>query len=115
MITKAQVEVDEMTAHFNQLSEAEVERLALVIEECGEVIQAASKVLRHGYDLGHPEQATSNREDLAVEIGHLYFATGLLIRARDISRSRHVMPSNERKERTVQEWLHHDNILACNP
>src|SRR5574343_752810 len=37
----------EMTNHFNRLSEAELERLAILIEECGEVAQAACKVIRH--------------------------------------------------------------------
>ena len=39
-----------MTAHFNGLSESEQERLSILIEECGEVVQAACKILRHGYE-----------------------------------------------------------------
>lgn len=40
---------------FNGLSPAEVERLALLAEECGEVIQTVGKILRHGYYLGSKE------------------------------------------------------------
>ena len=35
--------------NFNQLTPAETERLAILAEECGEVIQAVGKILRHGY------------------------------------------------------------------
>ena len=34
---------------FNELSPAEVERLAILAEEMGEAIQVIGKVLRHGY------------------------------------------------------------------
>jgi NTP pyrophosphatase (non-canonical NTP hydrolase) len=59
--------------HFNQLSPAEAERLAFLIEECGEVIQAASKVLRHGYESFDPtipiHERLTNRGALARELG----------------------------------------------
>jgi NTP pyrophosphatase (non-canonical NTP hydrolase) len=32
------------------ITEAERERLVILMEECGEVIQAASKIIRHGWD-----------------------------------------------------------------
>jgi hypothetical protein len=35
---------------FNQLTDAEAERLALLAEECGEVVQVIGKILRHGYE-----------------------------------------------------------------
>ena len=35
--------------HFNGLTPAEAKRLALLAEECGEVLQAIGKVLRHGF------------------------------------------------------------------
>lgn len=44
--------------HFNQLTPA---------EECGEVIFAIGKILRHGYKSYHPEGSTDNREDLRRE------------------------------------------------
>ncbi len=56
--------------HFNGLHPAEAERLALLIEECGEVVQAASKVLRHGYKSYDPtvRGGPDNQEALAKEI-----------------------------------------------
>ena len=40
--------------HFNQLTPAEAERLALLLEELGEAQQAIGKILRHGYASTHP-------------------------------------------------------------
>ena len=58
---------------YKTLSAAESERLALLIEECGEVIQAATKVLRHGYESFHPEDpTTSNRDLLTNELADLF-------------------------------------------
>lgn len=55
------------------LSPGEAERLAMLVEECGEVIQAASKVLRHGYENFHPDDpTTSNRDLLTNEMADLF-------------------------------------------
>ncbi len=52
------------------MTEAERERLAMLAEECGEVIQMVGKILRHGYDSYHPNdsQKISNRELLIREL-----------------------------------------------
>lgn len=55
--------------HFNKLTPAEAERLAMLAEECGEVIQVVGKILRHGYDSYHPvNPRVSNRDLLAKEL-----------------------------------------------
>src|SRR5215211_1747580 len=46
------------------------ELLVLLIEECGEVIQAATKCLRFGYDRDQPGYGV-NHEVLAKELGDL--------------------------------------------
>jgi NTP pyrophosphatase (non-canonical NTP hydrolase) len=56
-----------MNGH-DTLSAAETERIAMLIEECGEVIQAASKVLRHGYLNHHPDRTKTNKDDLHAEM-----------------------------------------------
>lgn len=60
--------------HFNRLTPAEAERLALLAEECGEVIQAIGKVLRHGFESTHPDGGPTNRESLERECGDVYHA-----------------------------------------
>ena len=55
---------------FNQLTPAEEERLAMLMEECSEIIQIGCKILRHGYASYHPQdpQRTSNRRLLEKEV-----------------------------------------------
>lgn len=47
------------------------ELLVLLIEECGEVIQAATKCLRFGYDVDHGVDYGNNKVVLSREIGDL--------------------------------------------
>lgn len=47
------------------------ELLVLLVEECGEVIQAATKCLRFGYDVDHGTGYGNNRDALAKEMGEL--------------------------------------------
>lgn len=63
--------------HFNKLTPAEAERLAMLAEECGEVVQVIGKILRHGYESYHPKDlfngypkpgAETNRDLLANEV-----------------------------------------------
>jgi hypothetical protein len=74
------------TEHFNELSEAQAERLAILIEECGEVLHIAGKVLRHGYESCNPydPKQTSNRELLTREFGDLHAAMVRCLASGDI-------------------------------
>lgn len=45
--------------------------LILLIEECGEVIQAATKCLRFGFDVDHGVDYGNNRTVLSREVGDL--------------------------------------------
>lgn len=47
------------------------ELLILLIEECGEVIQAATKCLRFGFDVDHGTGYGNNRIALSKECGEL--------------------------------------------
>ena len=74
-----------MSDHFNRLTPAEAERLAMLAEEAGEIVQAVGKILRHGFDSYHPENPqTTNRMLLEGEINDLYAVVGLLAVAGDI-------------------------------
>jgi NTP pyrophosphatase (non-canonical NTP hydrolase) len=50
--------LDGLVPESGEVTEAERERLVILMEECGEVIQACSKIIRHGwhsrYDDGTP-------------------------------------------------------------
>lgn len=96
---------------FNSLSPAEAERLALLIEECGEVITAATKILRHGYESFNPLEPgrgrLSNREALEKEIGHVDHAIHLMLTGGDINATKYMAASNA-KSKTISRWLHHN-------
>lgn len=99
------------TIHFNNLSDAEAERLALFIEECGEAIQAACKVLRHGYQSFDPTVARkdriTNRGALAKEMGDVRAAMIMLCQ-HDIDKAQ-VHGWAEQKLKSVKRWLHHQD------
>lgn len=67
-------------AHFNGLSPAQAERLAILMEECGEVVQIIGKILRHGYDSCSPFGASqeTNRQALVRELFDIKAAAMLI-------------------------------------
>jgi len=92
---------------FNKLSPAEAERLALLLEELGEAQQAIGKILRHGYDNRSPfEDDGNNRNDLCKEIGHVYAAVHLMVKAEDISHNI-ILEDKGIKLIQVKKYLHH--------
>lgn len=92
-----------MTA-FNRLSPAQAERLAILIEECGEVVQAATKILRHGYESSYADGRT-NLSVLESEIGDLEATIAILGMAGDISPTK-IRAAKVRKFARVVQYLH---------
>lgn len=95
--------------HFNQLTPAEAERLALLLEELGEAQQAIGKILRHGYESHNPTSATvspSNREALETELGHVRHAIDRMTLAGDLSVLA-ITGAMKAKADSVWRWLHH--------
>ncbi|PCJ24121.1 MAG: hypothetical protein COA96_10270 [SAR86 cluster bacterium] len=71
--------------HFNGLTPAEAERLAMLAEEAAEVIQIIGKILRHGYENFHPDAPeTTNRELLAMEVGDFTSIADKMVEVGDI-------------------------------
>lgn len=97
-----------ITAHFNKLTAAEDERLAVLLEECGEVIQVIGKIQRHGYESCHPKKPTgpTNRQELEKELGDVACAMDLLMDVMDVRR-REVARHADRKRRRIKKYLHH--------
>ena len=93
-------------AHFNALTPAEHERLSLLVEECGEVLQVAGKVLRHGYESKHPDGGPTNRDLLAMEIGDVQTAIRLLSKAADVSQAK-IDERLRAKPAKLARYLHH--------
>ena len=95
--------------HFNGLSPAEAERLALLSEELGEAQQAIGKILRHGYESRHPDGGATNRESLERECGDVSHAIDRLSTANDLSRQA-ISKRQWEKAGSVLEFLHHNDI-----
>lgn len=99
-------------SHFNNLTPAEAERLALLLEEMGEAQQAIGKILRHGYNSVNPDlpppAGGTNRCNLERELGDVLVAIDFLIEADDVNE--HFIEDRKRvKHHKVWNWLHHQD------
>jgi NTP pyrophosphatase (non-canonical NTP hydrolase) len=72
-------------------------------EECAEVTQAISKVLRFGMDSYHPVTNKSNKHSLEEEIGDLLAMIEILIRRAIISDS-NVNEARIQKMEKLKKW-----------
>lgn len=92
----------------NGLDDAENERLALLSEECAEVIQIIGKIQRHGFDSKDPTnpQCPGNRALLEKKIAQVVQAVDLMAGAEDINQSR-VGAHLRARWISVQKYLHH--------
>lgn len=91
----------------NELSNAELERLALLSEELGEAQQCIGKIIRHGYESGSPlVDYISNRALLERELGDIQAAVGMMVHAGDVSESE-IERRISVKIVSIQRWLRH--------
>tara|TARA_R110000868_G_scaffold25423_11_gene99279 strand:- start:25171 stop:25500 length:330 start_codon:yes stop_codon:yes gene_type:complete len=95
--------------HGNELSQAQIERLAWLSEEFGEIQQAIGKILRHGYDSKDPTNPNhkGNRADLEREIGDAYTAIALMSNEGDLSLIRIMSSSHEMD--LSKKYFHHQS------
>ena len=99
-----------MSDHFNDLTPAEAERLAMLAEECGEVIRIVGKILRHGYASFHPaDPNVSNRELLGRELTDLYAVAASLCRDNVPEGSLH---DQDRAWERKLRYAHHQEELS---
>jgi molybdenum cofactor biosynthesis enzyme len=92
--------------HFNALTPAEAERLAILAEEAGEIVQIVMKALRHGLDFRHPDSGETNRGAIARELGDLDAICGRMVKAGDFQRG-HIMAASQLKGIKLAQWTHH--------
>ena len=98
----------------NGLTAASIERLALLSEECGEVIQVIGKILRHGFDsaspVPHEMGQETNRVLLAKEIADLNIIIwGLIEPSKDIEYETYIKKYKEKIER-INKYLHYNQV-----
>ena len=101
-----------MSDHFNKLSPAEAERLALLSEEIGECQHVIGKILRHGYNSTNPvkKDGVTNRELLDQELGDVQYAVSLMVHCGDVRRGK-IQAGRNKKALTVWRYLHHQSRL----
>jgi hypothetical protein len=96
-----------MEQPFFALSPAEQERLHILIEECGELIQAATKALRHGWDSTHPDGGPTNRESFHRECADVMAATRMMWVSGDINWQQ-LCDYQAIKYTKLPQYLHHN-------
>ena len=97
-----------MEAHFNELTTAQAERLAILVEELGEAQQAVGKILRHGYESRWPKpDGPSNRTLLEREMGDVMLALNFMTANGDLE-ARNIGDRTAQKAESVRQWLHHN-------
>lgn len=94
---------------IHNLTPAEIERLTCLAEEAAEIVQAVTKILRHGWDSCHPDQdghnVFSNRDQLSKELGDLRAIHALFLQSKDLRNTDYVMYAVDKLQR-VQKYLH---------
>lgn len=91
---------------FNRVTPKEAELLACLAEECGEVIQAVTKILRHGRNSVHPVSEINNTDHLQTEIGDLCGILSLMVEVHLLQRIP-IERAAEAKMLNVMYYLHH--------
>ncbi len=85
--------------HVNGLTNDQLERLAMLAEECGEVVQMVNKIIRHGYASKHPDGGDNNRTLLSEEIGDIEAVLSMMRQHNDVRRltSADIIAKKQRK------------------
>ena len=96
--------------HFNNLTPAEAERLAYLLEELGEAKQAIGKILRHGYESTHHDGGPTNRNMLEDERGDIVKALILMKADLNLTKIWSSQPGPK-----LFKYLHHQQEIAPCP
>ena len=96
--------------YYNKLTPSECELIALLAEECSEVIQVCGKILRHGIDSCHPISGTNNRSSLEKEIADVEVIISLLSQSGMVDDEK-VSSNRFDKNMSLPKYLHHNKSL----
>jgi hypothetical protein len=99
---------------MNNLTEAQIERLAKLAEEATEVAQACMKILRFGFVSSHPAcPETNNRENLAKELGDFRAAMTLLVQAKELHIWEYQHFAIESLDSIQKYMVHQENVVLA--
>lgn len=100
-----------MAIFHNGLGSSEQERLSLLLEECGEVIQIIGKIQRHGYESRNPDDPRfTNRQLLEKELGDVFYATKLMTAREDVG-STSIFERMDNRHIKLQQYLHFNEAI----
>lgn len=107
-----------MTKPFRAVTSAEAERLEMLIEECSEIIQASTKILRHGFNSTHPDNTPAlgdrpingknNRNDIERELGDVLGIINFITEMGDVDENS-VTKSMCGKIERAAKYMHHQD------
>lgn len=99
-----------MSEHFNKLTPSEDERLAILAEECSEVIKAVCKIQRHGYSSENPDTPWdgTNRQQLERELGDVQAAIEMMLISCDLNSSA-ISERKHVKLKKISTYMHHED------
>jgi hypothetical protein len=87
-----------------EMNERIKETLIITQEECAEVIQSASKIMRFGFDSRYPtEESASTKECLTMEVGQLLCMINILIEQGVIDEDA-MIAAMEHKKIKLETW-----------
>lgn len=92
---------------FNQLTPAEHERLTVLMEECGEVVQAIGKIFKHGYKSTY-DNGETNRAALERELGDLRYGMINICDKGDLNKA-NIHHYADIKALKIQQYYHHQD------
>ncbi len=98
-----------MNNPYNQLTDAEAERLAILSEELAEASKCIGKILRHGYESFDPtgKEPGTNREQLATELGQISAEIASIALIGDIHGGTYTNSWNKRQEKIKNKVYRH--------
>jgi len=80
------------------------ETLVITQEECAEVIQSVSKILRFGFDSSYPfQESATTRECLEMEVGQLLCMVDILVE-QGVLDATNVRQARSYKREKLKEW-----------
>lgn len=96
--------------HFNKLTPKQAELLALLAEECGEVIQVVGKALRHGLASTHPNGGQDNKQLIEKELGDVLAAMSKLTDSSELDANAIAKAKSDKLD-SVGQYLHHSGLV----
>jgi NTP pyrophosphatase (non-canonical NTP hydrolase) len=85
------------------MNDNNTEILLILQEECAEVIQAVSKILRFGMESRHPTTNINNKDHLTEEIGDLMAMLKLVVDSHMVSEDECLDAANNKLEK-LKKW-----------